>query len=204
MSVVPDPGVPTMRNEISEGLARIPPPADVGKSPLPAHLTNDHGEVPWSCWPTPGWSYTSRFVMAEHRSNRVTRRQALRRFAAVGAVAWAVPTVQTVNMTRAFAQTQASDPKVCSWFRISKSDVSPDGGRRLRWRHDLDRHVPFDCRPDRLHTCPRRPVDARGRPCGPCAWVWGTRCRRSPSPTSTVTVGVRRGCRPTRTWVSPR
>src|SRR5712691_6932323 len=65
--------------------------------------------------------------MAEQTPNRVTRRQALRRIAAAGAVAWAVPAVQTINMTRAFAQTQASNPKAYSWFRISRSDLAPDG-----------------------------------------------------------------------------
>src|SRR5712691_10085135 len=65
--------------------------------------------------------------MTEQTPNRVTRRQALRRIAAAGAVAWAVPAVQTINMTRAFAQTQASNPKVCSWFRISRGDLAAGG-----------------------------------------------------------------------------
>ena len=60
--------------------------------------------------------------------NRISRRQALRRMAAAGAVAWAVPAVQTINMSRAFAQTQvSSQPGACSWFRISQGDSTLGG-----------------------------------------------------------------------------
>ena len=65
--------------------------------------------------------------MVDNSGNRIDRRQALRRIAAAGAAAWAVPAVQTINMSRAFAQTQVSQPSVCSWFRISQGDLTTAG-----------------------------------------------------------------------------
>ena len=66
--------------------------------------------------------------MSEDVAKRLSRRQALRRIGAAGAVAWAVPAVQTINMSRAFAQTQMSQPTGdCSWFRISQGELSGGG-----------------------------------------------------------------------------
>jgi len=65
--------------------------------------------------------------VTENGHNRISRRQALRRMAAAGAAAWAVPAVQTINMSRAFAQTQMSQPGVCSWFRISQGELTTGG-----------------------------------------------------------------------------
>jgi hypothetical protein len=64
----------------------------------------------------------------ETPGNRISRRQALRRAAVAGAVAWTVPAVQTINMSRAFAQTQMSQPLVCSWFRITAGEQTVGGG----------------------------------------------------------------------------
>lgn len=66
--------------------------------------------------------------MSKNGQNRIGRRQALRRIAVAGAAAWAVPAVQTINMSRAFALTQMSQPiGTCSWFRISQGDQAIGG-----------------------------------------------------------------------------
>jgi hypothetical protein len=52
--------------------------------------------------------------------SRISRRDALRKAALVGAVAWTVPTIQTVNLQRALAQTQ-SPPGTCTKFRIQRT-----------------------------------------------------------------------------------
>ena len=67
--------------------------------------------------------------MTEDGHERISRRQALRRVAAAGAAVWAVPAVQSINMSRAFAQTQMSQPPgACSWFRISQSELATGMG----------------------------------------------------------------------------
>lgn len=49
-------------------------------------------------------------VTEERRTRRLDRRQALRRIGAAGAVAWTVPAVQTINMSKAFAQAARGSP----------------------------------------------------------------------------------------------
>jgi hypothetical protein len=67
----------------------------------------------------------SRSILTQPRDDRIDRRQALRRIAGAGAVAWSVPAVQTLNMSRALAQAQTSIPTTCSWFRISANGRTP-------------------------------------------------------------------------------
>jgi len=54
-----------------------------------------------------------RAVTEDGTSDGINRRQALKRLAAAGAVAWATPAVQTLNMSRAHAQTSPPPPEAC-------------------------------------------------------------------------------------------
>ena len=63
--------------------------------------------------------------MTEDNRDPVSRRQAIKRIAAAGTVAWTIPAIQTFNMSRAYAQTQTSPVMVCSWFRITSNDTTP-------------------------------------------------------------------------------
>jgi len=50
----------------------------------------------------------------ESRDSGISRRSALKRIGAVGAAAWVVPAVQTLNMPKASAQTAGGSPRtVC-------------------------------------------------------------------------------------------
>ncbi|HEX6331138.1 MAG TPA: hypothetical protein VF129_07605 [Actinomycetota bacterium] len=53
----------------------------------------------------------------EDTRDGITRRQALKRMAAAGAVAWAAPAVQTMNMRRAWAQNE-SPQLICYRIKI--------------------------------------------------------------------------------------
>ena len=62
---------------------------------------------------------------SEERPDGISRRQALKRIAAAGAVAWAVPTVQTINMSRAFAAT--SPQQVCYRIKVEEGGSCQTG-----------------------------------------------------------------------------
>jgi hypothetical protein len=73
----------------------------------------------------------------------IDRREMLKRAAAVGAVAWAVPAVQTLNMRQALAGV-GSPGEVCYTIKIDGSCSSPSYGTRTAsaftcmYRHDPD------------------------------------------------------------------
>ncbi|MFB3738470.1 MAG: hypothetical protein ACE14W_05850 [Candidatus Velamenicoccus archaeovorus] len=79
----------------------------------------------------------------EQRPDGITRRQALKRMAAAGAVAWAVPTVQTLNMARASAQV-GSPPPGCVQFRVNPGGTC---GNVNPINSCFDNSVTDDCAP---------------------------------------------------------
>jgi hypothetical protein len=62
----------------------------------------------------------------EGTREQISRRRALKRMAAAGAVAWAAPVVQTVNMQRAWAQ-NASPQRVCYRIKIESDGTCETG-----------------------------------------------------------------------------
>jgi hypothetical protein len=58
-------------------------------------------------------------------TSEISRRTALRRIALVGGAAWAVPTVQTLNMARAKAQTTGGSPLTVCYCVKWDPDESP-------------------------------------------------------------------------------
>lgn len=62
----------------------------------------------------------------EGTPEQISRRRALKRMAAAGAVAWATPVVQTINMQRAWAE-NASPPRNCYRVKIEDDGSCDDG-----------------------------------------------------------------------------
>jgi hypothetical protein len=66
----------------------------------------------------------------DHEPQGIDRRQMLKRVAAAGAVAWTVPAIQTLNMSKALAQV-GSPGDVCYTVKLENTCESPSANSNL-------------------------------------------------------------------------
>jgi hypothetical protein len=109
-----------------------PGPEAVGKARRTADAVGARPARPFSCIPEASEARDT--LSDDARGRPVGRRQALKRAAAIGGALWVAPAVQSVNMTRAWAQVGSGPPG-----QDPPTEEGPVSERRYTVRFDIGR-----------------------------------------------------------------